>query len=54
MKRAAKIFIVACCLTLCAGAMILAPKENAKQTEPKTQVAPVNNREQAPVIWMQV
>jgi hypothetical protein len=54
MKRAAKILIVACCLVLCASAPLLLPKEAAKNREPKTQVAPVNNRQAQRVNWIRV
>jgi hypothetical protein len=54
MKRATKILIIACCLMLCIGALLLVPKETAKSHEPKTQVAPVNNRQTQRAIWIQV
>jgi hypothetical protein len=54
MKCAAKILIIVFCLALCLGAPLLVPKEAAKSREPKTQVAPVNNRQPPRPIWISI
>ena len=45
MNAATKILIIGCCIFLCGVGALLSSKENAKGVEPKSQIAPVINRQ---------
>jgi hypothetical protein len=47
MNAATKILIIGCCLFLCGVGALLSSKGNAKSVEPKSQIAPVINRQPA-------
>lgn len=54
MNLATKILILGCCVFLCGVGALLSPQENAKSVEPKSQIAPVNNRQPQHGIWLRV
>jgi len=54
MNRSAKILVLLVSLSLCAIGGILSPKENAKESEPKTQIVPVNNQQPQRNNWLRV
>jgi hypothetical protein len=54
MNRSAKILVLLVSLSLCAIGGILSPKENAKESEPKTQIVPVNNHQSQRGVWLRV
>jgi hypothetical protein len=54
MKAAPKILIIGCCILLCGMGALVSSKENSKNSEPKTQIAPVINRQPHHRIWLRV
>jgi len=54
MKATTKILIIGCCILLCGGGAVLSSKENAKRSEPKSQIVPVINRQPQRGIWLWV
>jgi len=54
MKAATKILIIGCCILLCGVGALLSSKENAKRSEPKSQIAPVINCQPQHRIWLRV
>jgi hypothetical protein len=54
MTAAAKILVIGCCILLCGMGALLSLKENSKSSEPKTQIAPVINRQPQHRIWLRV
>ena len=51
MNRSAKVLTILLCVLVCAGGAFFSLKENTKDAEPKTQVAPVDNQELQRGIW---
>jgi hypothetical protein len=54
MNRSAKILTLLLCFSLCAAGAIFSPKAQTQQSEPKTQIAPVINRQPPRAIWLRV
>jgi len=52
MTAAMKVLIIVFCIFLCGSGVIFNSKERAKNSEPKTQIAPVINREPHHRIWL--
>ena len=52
MKSGTKILAILFCLLLCAGGAMLARRESTRRAEPKTQIAPVINRQPKRVVWI--
>jgi hypothetical protein len=54
MTATTKIIIIAFCISLCGGGILLNSKEQSKDAAPKSEIAPVINREPQPGIWLRV
>jgi len=54
MKAATKFIIIVFCISLCGGGIIFNSKERTKNSDPKTQIAPVMNRQPQRGIWIWV
>jgi hypothetical protein len=52
MKTLIKTLIVLLCLFLCAGGVVLSPKEKAQDNRAKSKIVPVDNREQNRASWV--
>jgi hypothetical protein len=54
MTLTTKIIIIVSCILLCAGGIILNSRQSAKDSMPKSEVAPVINRQPRESIWLRV
>jgi hypothetical protein len=54
MSAATKIVIIVFCAALCGGGMILNSRQTPKDREPKSQIAPVINRQSQRGFWILV
>jgi hypothetical protein len=52
MTAATKIVIIVFCICLCGGGVVFNSKERTKNSDPKTQIAPVMNRQPDHRIWL--
>jgi len=52
MKRPTKFLIIAYCVSICGGGAVLSQKEKTRDKQPKSKVAPVNNRERNRAAWI--
>jgi hypothetical protein len=52
MTAATKIVIIVFCISLCGGGIIFNSKERTKNSDPKTQIEPVMNRQLHHRIWL--
>jgi hypothetical protein len=54
MSNGTKLFIIACCAALCAGAPIFVRTGASTNPRAKSQVQPVNNQQSQRARWVQV
>ena len=52
MKRATRILVVFLCVSICAGGVLLSARGNGKESRPKTNIVPIDNRAPHHGVWI--